>query len=154
MTGPQSSLAAMADSALPEPGTPFGERVRRRLREEQVVWITTVDKHGIPQPNPVGFLYQDDESVLIYNMLTANRLDNIAHRPHVALHFDGDGSGGDIVVFSGIAHRVDDVPPPHENPAYLTKYGESLLRVSQSAEEFGRKFSVPMRVTITRMRGR
>ena len=144
----------MADGALPEPGSPFGDRVRRRLREEQVIWITTVDRHGIPQPNPVGFVFQDDESILVYNMRNASRLTNIADRPQVALHFDGDGTGGDIVIFTGTARRVDDVPPPHENSGYLTKYADALLQISQSAEEFGRRFPVPLRVEITRTRGR
>jgi hypothetical protein len=29
----------------------------------------------------------------------------------------GDGTGGDIVVFTGTACRADDIPPPHERPA-------------------------------------
>jgi len=95
----------MAEGALPDSGTAFGERVRRRLREEQVMWITTVDKHGTPQPNPVGFLYQDDNSILIYNMVNANRINHVVDRPQVALHFDGDSACGDIVVFTGTAPR-------------------------------------------------
>jgi hypothetical protein len=72
----------MAQSALPDSGSEFGERVRRRLREEQVIWITTVGKDGTPQPNPVGFLFQDDHS--IYNMVNANRIRHVADRPQVA----------------------------------------------------------------------
>lgn len=102
----------MMESVLPEPGTPFGERVRRRLREEQVIWITTVGRDGTPQPNPVGFLLQDDNSILVYNAVRANRTGHVADRPRVSLHFDGDGAGGDIVVFTGTARRVDDAPPP------------------------------------------
>jgi PPOX class probable F420-dependent enzyme len=143
----------MAESALPDSSTPFGERVRRRLREEQVIWITTVGQDGTPQPNPVGFLLQDDNSILIYNMVSANRINHIANRPQVVLHFDGDGTGGDIVVFTGMARRADDIPPPHENQAFLAKYGDSLLRVSDSAEAFGKRFAVPLRIEITRTRG-
>ena len=44
------------------------------MREEHIIWITTVGKDGTPQPNPVGFLFQDDRSILIYNMVNANRL--------------------------------------------------------------------------------
>jgi hypothetical protein len=44
-------------------------------------------------------------------------------------------------------------PPPHENHAFLTKYGDSLFRVSDSAEEFGKRFPVPLRIEITRTRG-
>lgn len=141
-------------AALPDPSTSFGERVRRRLREEEVLWITTVDQGGIPQPNPVGFVFQNDDSILIYNMVNAKRLSHVVDRPQVSLHFDGDGHGGDIVIFTGTAHRADDVPPPHKNPDYLAKYGDSLLRVSNNAEEFGNKFSVPLRVEITGTRGR
>ena len=153
----------MPESALPDPSTPFGERVRRRLREEQIIWITTVGKDGTPQPNPVGFLLQDDSSILIYNMVsttwstrtgsTMNRINHVVDRPQVALHFDGDGTGGDIVVFTGTACSADDIPPPHENRAFLAKYGDSLLRVSDSVEEFGKRFPVPLRIEITRTRG-
>lgn len=146
-------LVNMAESALPDSGTAFGERVRRRLREEQVIWITTVGKDGTPQPNPVGFLFQDDNSILIYNMINANRINHVVDRPQVALHFESDGTGGDIVVFTGTARRADDILPPHENPAFVAKYGDSLLRVSDTAEEFGKKFPVPLRIEITRTRG-
>lgn len=144
----------MVASALPDPSTPFGERVLRRLRAEQVIWITTVGKDGTPQPNPVGFVFQEDNSILIYNMVNANRLSHIVDRPRVALHFDGDGTGGDIVVFAGTARRADELPPPHENKAFLAKYGDSLLQISGSAEEFGKKFPVALRIEITRTRGR
>jgi len=81
------------------------------------------------------------------------RISHVADRPRVALHFDGDGTGGDIVVFTGTACRADDITPPHENQAFPAKYGDSLLRVSDSAEEFGQKFPVPLRIEITRTRG-
>lgn len=123
------------------------------MHEEHAIWIITVSKEGIPQPNPVGFLFQEEKSILIYNMVNANRLNHVAERPQVALHFDSDGTGGDIVVFTGTARRAVDIPPPHENPAFLAKYGDSLLRVSGSAEEFGRRFPVPLRIELTGIRG-
>jgi PPOX class probable F420-dependent enzyme len=143
----------MKERPLPEPNTAFGERVLRRLREEQVIWITTVGKDGTPQPNPVGFVFQDDSSILIYNMVKAKRISHVADRPQVSLHFDSDGAGGDIVIFSGTAHRADEAPPAHKNQAFLTKYGNRLLEVSESAEAFGKQFAVPLRIEITRTRG-
>lgn len=143
----------MTNAALPDPSTPFGERVRRRLREEQVIWITTVGTDGTPQPNPVGFLHQDDSSILTYNAANANRIRHVCARPRVALHFDGDGLGGDIVVFTGTAHPAEDVPPPHQNQAWLAKYGAHAARVFGSVEKFSERFPVPMRIEITRTRG-
>jgi PPOX class probable F420-dependent enzyme len=122
------------------------------LREEQIIWITMVGNDGTPQPNPVGFLFQDDSSILIYNMVNANRINRVVDRPQVALHFDGDGTGGDIVVF-GTACRADDIPPQHENQAFLAKYGDSLHRACNSVEEFGTRFPVPLRIEITGTRG-
>ena len=147
-------VSGVAKGALPDPSTPFGERVQRRLRDERVIWVTTVGKDGTPQPNPVGFLFQDDRSILIYNDVKANRVNHVVERPQVALHFDGDGTGGDIVVFTGTARRADDVPPPHENQAYVAKYGDGMARLSGSIEKFGKRFSVPLRIEITRVRGR
>lgn len=43
--------------------------------------------------NAFGFLLQDDNSILIYKMVNANRINHVVDRPQVALHFDGDGTG-------------------------------------------------------------
>jgi len=82
-----------------------------RVHGGQVIWITTVVKDGTPQPNPVGFLFQDDNSILIYVMVNANRISHVVDRLQVALHFDGDGSGGDIVILTDTVCRADGPPP-------------------------------------------
>jgi PPOX class probable F420-dependent enzyme len=96
------------DSGMPDPSTPFGARVARRLREEHVIWLTTVDASGAPQPTPVWFLW-DGDTVLIYNRNDARRIAHVQRNPRVALHFDGDKWGGDIVVITGTAQ-----PFPHD----------------------------------------
>jgi hypothetical protein len=47
--------------------TEFGARVARRLREEMVVWLTTVTPAGAPLPRPVGFVWDGGEVVSIYS---------------------------------------------------------------------------------------
>lgn len=134
------------------PGGRFGLRVRERLDAEMVIWFTTVGADGTPQPNPVWFLWEDG-GFLIYNRAGANRLAHIARRPAVSLNFDGDGRGGDIIVFTGRARRLDDRPPAHESPVYLDKYAEAMEGVSGSPETFGADYPVPVRVEVTRVRG-
>ncbi|PZS13327.1 MAG: TIGR03667 family PPOX class F420-dependent oxidoreductase [Pseudonocardiales bacterium] len=143
----------MGNDVLPDSGSDFGQRVRRRLREEQVVWFTTVGADGTPQPNPVWFLWDEGATALVYNRADANRLTHIASRERVALQFDGDGHGGDIVVMLGRAQLVEDVPAPHANAAYVAKYGDAMTMVSGSPEAFSAAYPVAIAVQIERIRG-
>lgn len=142
----------MVADVLPDPATPFGERVARRLRDETVIWLTTVGGDGCPQPNPVWFLWRGDH-LLVYNRPDAHRLVHIRQRPEISLNFDGDGQGGDIIVLRGRAEQVDDQPLPHELPEYLKKYQDRMVRISGSPEAFGAAYPVPVRVDITKVRG-
>jgi PPOX class probable F420-dependent enzyme len=135
------------------PSGAFGDRVRTRLRDERVVWLTTVGADGTPQPNPVWFLWEDPATVLVYNRRDAFRLAHIARRPRVALNFDGDGTGSDIVVLTGSARVVDDRPGPDSHPAYLAKYDAAMRRVSGSIATFAADYPVPMEITVERVRG-
>ena len=104
-------------------GTEFGSGAARRLREEPIIWLTTVRGDGLPQPSPVWF------------------------------HWDGDGRGGDIVVISGEARIDVDAPPAHGVAAYIEKYRESIARIGMTPESFAADYSVAVRVTPTNLRG-
>ena len=133
--------------------TEFGARVARRLREEMVVWLTTVTPSGAPLPRPVGFLWDGGEVVSIYSML-GTRVRNIAANPKVTLNFDGDGRGGDVVVLSGVAQVDLDAPGVDANPAWLEKYSGQIDQFGMTRESFAARFSVPIRVQLTRLDGR
>src|SRR3989440_6579610 len=108
---------------LPDPSTPFGERVARRLRDEPLIWLTTVDTKGTPQPTPVWFLWDEATSTfLIYSQAQAKRFTHIQQNPRVALNLDGDGKGGDIIVITGQAQVSPNDPPAYQVPAYVEKY--------------------------------
>jgi PPOX class probable F420-dependent enzyme len=139
-------------AVLPDPTSPFGARVHNRLRDEQVIWFTAVADDGTPQPNPVWFVWQDD-AVLVYNKRGARRLDYLRERPRVALHFNGDQRGADIIVLTGVADVLDDAQPPHVVPAYLEKYRRSMIGVSGSLEAFSEAYPTAVRVRPTLVRG-
>jgi PPOX class probable F420-dependent enzyme len=142
----------MAADVLPDPKTAFGRRVRRRLREERVIWFTTVAADGTPQPNPVWFWW-DRADLLVYSRPDARRLANIRSRPRVSLHFDGNGRGGDIVVLRGTAAIDEQAPPAHRSRGYVAKYRAGMVRVSGGPAEFSEEYSVPVRIRISRIRG-
>jgi PPOX class probable F420-dependent enzyme len=132
--------------------TEFGARVARHLRADVVVWLTTVSRSGAPLPSPVWFLWDGDESVLIYSMASA-RIRNLAANAHVSLNFDGDRHGGDIVVLSGTAVEQPDALPAYANSDYLAKYAASIERIGQTPHSFAEKYCVPLQVRITSIRG-
>lgn len=133
--------------------TDFGKRAATRLREETVIWLTTVRRDGTPQPTPVWFLWDGGETVLIYSRPSQQKERNIARDPHVALHFNSDSGGGNIVVFTGEAAIVSDVPPARDNAAYVQKYDAAISRIGMNRESFADAYSQAIRVTLTALRG-
>jgi PPOX class probable F420-dependent enzyme len=134
------------------PDTEFGARAARHLTDDVVAWLTIVDAAGTPQPAPVWFLW-DGSSMLVFSHGEAKRLGHLRANPRVALHFDGNGTGGDIVVLTGEAEIVPDEPPVPQNPAYLAKYGDRITAGWQTAENFASIYSVPVRIRPKRLRG-
>jgi PPOX class probable F420-dependent enzyme len=134
-----------------DPSTEFGARVARRLADELIGWLVTVNGRGAPQPSPVWFLW-DDGSILLYSQPETAKLRNIAANPRVAMHLPADAVGDDVVIVSGRAARSDD-PPAHELPDYLDKYGELIERNGWTPESFAADYSVPLRIRPTGLRG-
>jgi PPOX class probable F420-dependent enzyme len=139
---------------LPDPSTPFGERVARRLRDDRLIWFTTVDAKAMPQPTPVWFLWDDvTATLLIYSRADAKRLSHIQQNPRVALHFDGDGSGGNIIVITGLAQRSPDDPPADQLTTYVEKYRDFIARRYATPEHFASIYSVALRIRPRTIRG-
>jgi PPOX class probable F420-dependent enzyme len=134
-------------------GTELGARASRRLRDERVVWLTTVTPAGAPLPRPVGFLWHGGDVVSVYSQPGA-RVRNIAANPKVTLNFDGDGRGGNVVVLSGIAHVDAESPAADANPAWLQKYTGQIEQFGMSPASYAARFSVPVRIRLTRVDGR
>jgi PPOX class probable F420-dependent enzyme len=132
--------------------TPFGARAAQRLREDKIAWLTTTSADGTPQPTPVWFLWDGADSFLIYSKPGTPKLRNIAERPRVSLHLDGNGEGGDIVVVLGTLAISDD-PPAHAVSEYVEKYRPFIERNSWTPESFAADYSVSLRLKAASLRG-
>lgn len=139
-------------AVFPDTASPFGERVARRLRDEHVVWITTIGADGTPQPNPVWFLW-DGQTVLIYNRPRAKRLEHIQRSPNVSLNFNTGGDGEDVVVITGRAQIVTEVPPADQVAAYIEKYRADIADLDMTPESFAADYTVVVRVRPEKVRG-
>ncbi len=129
--------------------TGAGSRADRRLREEGIIWLTTVRSDGQPQSVPVWFLW-DGETFLVYSQPGRQKLKNIGRNPRVGLHLNSNARGGDVVRVEGTAEIVEDFPPATEIGEYVEKYRESIARIGFEPDSFARTYSVALRMTPAR----
>jgi len=133
--------------------TEFGQKVKRHLDQEYFIWFTTVGEDLTPQPRPVWFIW-DQDAILIFSKPGAPKVTQVKGHPKVALHFNTDDKADeDVIVFLGAAQIDPGAPPAHEIPAYLEKYKGGMEELGISPAEFGREYSLAIRVEPTKVRG-
>jgi len=123
----------------------------RRLRSEQVAWLTTVRADGQAQSTPVWFLW-DGETFLVYSQPDAPKVGNVTANPKVALHLADDGAGDDVVTFEGAATVEPDSPRADRVEEYLAKYQAAIEALGYEPGPFARTYSMAIRIHPTRVR--
>ena len=144
---------------LPHLGTEAGIRAEQRLRDEAVIWLTTVNSDGQPQTSPVGYVW-DGARFLIISKPGIAKVRNLRDNPRVALHLDLDGDAEEfsVLTIEGVA-ELDPARPGEPAPlsegeisAYVEKHLESMRWAGVTPEETFADFSTVIRVTPTRAR--
>ena len=130
----------------------FGARVAKRLLEEEVIWLTTVRPDGIPQPNPVWFLWEND-TITIYSQPGAHKVSHIQSHPQVALNLNTTPDGSDVVVLTGEAHIEPTPTPVSNNSAYVKKYARGIADINLTPERMAQEYSTVIRITLKHVRG-
>lgn len=131
----------------------FGRSVKRHLKNDYVIWLTTVDSTLTPQPRPVWFLWEND-SFLIFSKPDAHKVKHIVNHPRVSLHFNTDETGDHhVIVFAGEAVIDSNCPPAYKIPAYLKKYKRGILDLDMTPEGFSAEYSTAIRIQPTEVRG-
>ena len=131
----------------------FGRVVKQHLKNDYVIWLTTVDSNLTPQPRPVWFIWEDD-SFLIFSQAKAHKVKHIAKNPGAALHFNSDKTGDKhVIVFIGEASIDKNCPPAHKVPTYFKKYKDGIAGLDMTPEEFSQEYSTAIRIRPTEVRG-
>ena len=130
--------------------TELGVRATKRLKDEYVVWLTTVSSNGTPQPNPVWF-YWDGETLLMYSQPSAHKVKNIARNPRVSVNFQANDAGEDVIVLTGTASLLKN--PPQHDPRYLQKYRDLIPKIGLTPQSLAASYSVVIIVTPNKLRG-
>jgi PPOX class probable F420-dependent enzyme len=132
--------------------TPIGQKIRQRLDQEQIIWLTTVDARLTPQPRPVWF-HWDGNTILIISQVTGAKLRHIANNPHVALNFNTDDEGGEVGVIIGEGVVSKEPVPAGRMQAYLEKYEKGIQDIGLTPESMLADYPVVIMVTPLAVRG-
>ena len=135
-----------------DPANAFHARVADRLNKEIVGWLTTMGANGVPQPNPVWFLWDGGDTLLVYSQ-DNHKVRHIARNPGVSFNLNSNASGGDVITLTGTAVIDDNQPTADQNPTYLEKYASGIKGLGSTPAQFAAGYHVPIVVTITKLRG-
>lgn len=134
----------------PDPSTPSGEKILRRLHEELFLWLITVDATGMPHTLPVGFLWDEAQSTfLIYSASEEDRDQRwkyLWQNPKVGLHFNLDPSGADSFILTGEAKVSLDDPSSDHVPAWEAKYQAFFSQMGLTIQQAAVVLPVAFRV--------
>jgi PPOX class probable F420-dependent enzyme len=135
-----------------ELNTKFGRKVKRRLKNEQEIWLTSTGSDGSPQPRPVWFWW-DGETFLIYSQIKAHKFKHLTKNNKVALNLNTGNPNADVVVFTGTAAFDTNAPAPSKHKSYFNKYKEGIKDLKMTPSEFDAEYPVAIRVKPDKLRG-
>jgi PPOX class probable F420-dependent enzyme len=133
--------------------TEFGAKTARRVVEDKLAWLTTVDSTGTPQPNPVWFLW-DDGSFIIFSKPNQAKLKNIARSERVSFNFEATEDEEQITIFTGKAEHVDRATIAQELlDRYAEKYRQGMININLPLPEYEAAYTEIIRFTPEKLRG-
>lgn len=127
------------------------DEARRRIAADAVAWLTTVTDGGAPAPNPIWFV-PDGDDLIVFSEPSSRRVHNISARPKVALHFNSDATGGDIVIVNGTA-AIAYNSPPGAHPSWVEKYADAIRdELGTTVDQLDAVYNARITITPTRVR--
>jgi PPOX class probable F420-dependent enzyme len=134
----------MADQTKPN-----NAHVDQRLREEPIIWFTTVRPDGRPHTVPVWFLW-DGETFLIFSQPGNLKIRNVQRNPHITLALDDTKQGGDVITVEGEAELLSEPSRNVVVPAFGEKYASMMQAMGADQERMLEDYSQPIRIKPTK----
>lgn len=124
-------------------------RIDRLLREEPVVWLSSVRPDGGPHLVPIWFSW-DGREILIASKPHAQKVRNLRANPGVMLALGEAEEDFDVGLLEGRAELLD-APAAAVLPAsHLPKYRRQMAAIGLSPTEFLSTYSQVIRIVPTR----
>ena len=131
--------------------------VAERLRQEPIIWLSSVRPDQRPHLVPVWFVWDGSEAILIVSEPENQKIRNIRQNNHVTLALETAQGGDDVVLIEGDAELVEDetlafqISHPTLAVAYIEKYGQKIEQMGQTLESLIMSYRQPIHITLTRI---
>jgi len=123
--------------------------IDRRLRENVILWLSSVRPDGRPHAVAVWFLW-DGQTVVIFSRPHNQKISNIQHNSHVLLIVDDSHLGADPIVIEGEASLLAPGEIDLTTPAFVEKYGARITHLGYTPASMAAAYSQSIRVIPTR----
>ena len=122
------------------------------LRDDPVVWLSSVQPDGRPHLVPVWF-HWDGEQIVAFSKPQARKVDNLRDDPRVMLAVGTPGPNFEVELIEATA-ELPDAPAAEVMPeGFGAKYRELLRRANLTVHRFAEVYSQPIVLRPTRFLG-
>ena len=119
------------------------------LRDDPVVWLSSVQSDGRPHLVPVWFLW-DGDRILAFSKPHARKVDNLRDQPSVMLAVGTPGPEFDVELIEATAELPDEPATSVIPEGFGAKYRELLHRAGLTVQRFAEVYSQPIVLRPTR----
>ncbi len=128
---------------------PKHAHAEQRLRENLIIWLSSVRPDGRAHLVPVWYLW-DGATILIFSQ-PDQKVRNLQANPHVSLALDDSKGGDDVVMINGEAALLPAGEIDTTYPAYAAKYAPKLAEMGWNAAQMATTYSQAIRITPTKL---
>jgi PPOX class probable F420-dependent enzyme len=137
-----------APAASPAPGP----QAEAALRDDPVVWLSSVQTDGRPHVVPVWF-HWDGERIVAFSKPHARKVDNLRELPRVMLAVGTPGPDFEVELIEATAELPASSAAEMMPAGFGAKYRVMLRRANLSVQRFAEVYSQPIVLRPTRFLG-
>jgi PPOX class probable F420-dependent enzyme len=142
----------MTSTARPAPEPSHAASTEAALRNDPVVWLSSVQHDGRPHVVPVWF-HWDGDRIVAFSKPRARKIENLREHPAVMLAVGTPGPDFAVELIEATAELPDE-PAERLIPAgFGAKYRELLARAGLTVQRFAEVYSQPIVLRPTRFVG-
>ncbi|HEX5038864.1 MAG TPA: pyridoxamine 5'-phosphate oxidase family protein [Candidatus Limnocylindria bacterium] len=135
-----------------QPSAGCRPHVQAALRDDPVVWLSSVQADGRPHLVPVWF-HWDGERIVAFSKPHARKVDNLRGQPRVMLAVGTPGPDFEVELIEATAELPEEPAKSLIPEGFGAKYRELLRRAGLTVQRYAEVYSQPIVLRPTRFLG-